>query len=149
MQNTHTINQANQIKFDSFGLLLADFWLTVCGTRSQYYKVQLAYASHGCTKTQLGCERFVSGGAEIQLSYVPSLFQTLKYNIHTSTIGNREWVIGNGESSCSSPYFVVRILLSNLFTNHYSQSTKSLTNIILFNHSFGGLSPPKAAWVQV
>lgn len=33
------------------------------------------------------------------------------------------------------------ILLS---TNNY-QLTTMLTNIILFNHSFGGLSPPKAA----
>lgn len=107
-QNTHTTNQANQIKFDSFGLLLADFWLTVCGAHSQYYKVQLSYAPHGCTKTQLSCERFVSGGAGIQLSYVSSLFQNLKSNI---------------------------------------QNLNKLKNIILFNHSFGGLSPPKAARV--
>ncbi len=44
MQNTITTNQANQFKFDSFGLWLADFWLTVCGARLLYHHVQLAYA---------------------------------------------------------------------------------------------------------
>ena len=98
MQNTHNSNQAYQIKFDSFGLLLADFWLTVCGARSLYYQVQLAYAPHGCTKTKLSCERFEPTG----ICKISNKFQSL-----------------------------ITIKLN--------------TNIILFNHSFGGLSPPNSA----
>lgn len=94
MQNTHTTNQAHQIKFDVLGLLLADLWLTVCGARSLYNKVQLAYAPYGYTKTQLSCERF---GAFVQ-----------------------------------HPTPIIQYLILN-------------TNIILFMHSFGGLSPPNVA----
>ena len=42
MHNTHITNQAHQITFDSFGLLLADLWLTVCGARLLCHHAQLA-----------------------------------------------------------------------------------------------------------
>ena len=98
MHNTHITNQAHQITFDSFGLLLADLWLTICGARLLCHHAQLAYAPRGYTKTQPICERLQAIGI-------------CKMSIHYHTQYNN-------------------------FLN---------TNIILFSHSFGGLSPPKNA----